>query len=150
VTLYYTLQRISNYVSGQKIEVGGLRVKPDMIYAGSQANFHVDFQTKSDVYLRDIAVTIYAQERVGSAFSTNPASVVIDHRITHEKTFLKPFDELLTAGRWVTFDCALPVAADAPPSFVSENNVLEWFVKVRLDFKGWPDWVESIPITILP
>jgi hypothetical protein len=122
-------------------------VKPAIVYAGSKVICHLDFSTKSEVYLRRIKASIFAQERVvrllGTSYST-------EYHIVNERTFFKSFEEKFAAGRRISFECALPVDPDAPPTFNSKNNGLEWNVKVQVDLKGWPDWVEIIPITLLP
>jgi len=75
---------------------------------------------------------------------------VTDFHLIEEKSHTKSFNEDLEAGRLITFDCTLPVHPDAPATFSSTNNNLEWTVMLKVNIKGWPDWEKTLPITMLP
>lgn len=121
--------------------------KPDTVHRGSRVNCRLKFQARENVYLRDVEAFICAKERVTVLRAT--ALVTLEHEISR-KGFVKTFDEELSAGMTVSFECSLPVQADAPASFVSRNNALEWFVEVRVNSRGQSGLTERIPVIVLP
>lgn len=141
------LQAIIRNAYKRKLEVGEFWVKPASVYPGGQIHCHVEFRTKRECYLRSVKASICARERVTRTVGTN---AVAEEHILDEETYMRPFDQDLPAGRWTTFDCELPVEPDAPATFISYRNRLEWTVTMKADLKAWPDWVKTFPITVLP
>lgn len=141
------LRRVIRHAYKRKLEVGGLWVNPTSVCAGGQVVCHVDFRAKGEVHLGGIRATLYAQESVTRPSGT---TVTTDYHVVKQRTFERPFNERLSPGTQILIDCAVPVEQDASATFVSKNNRLDWFVKVQVDLKRWPDWVETFPITVLP
>jgi hypothetical protein len=127
--------------------MGRVWVKPDIVHSREQINCHIDFRAKRDVYLRNIKASIQAQERVSRTVGTTTQT---DCHTVSERTLVKPFDEKLSEGRSIAFDCALPVEADAPTTFASPNNQLEWEIKLEVELGRWLGWDKTFPITVLP
>ena len=127
--------------------MGGVWVKPAIVYPGGHVNCHVDFRTKKEVYLHRIKASIQAQERVSRTLGTTTAT---ESYTVSESTVVKPFGEQISEGRSISFDCALPVEADAPATFDSTNNHLEWEIKLEVELEGWLGWDKTFPITVLP
>lgn len=138
---------VSTYAFRRRLEMGGVWVKPVTAHPGDQINCHVDFRVKREVYLRNIKASIQAQERVSRRVGTTTST---DYHTISERTLVKPFDEQLSEGRSVSFDCVLPVEADAPATFDSMNNHLEWEIKLEVELERWLGWDKTFPITILP
>jgi hypothetical protein len=131
----------------RKLKIGEVWVKPASVYGGSEVYCHVDFIAKRMVHLRSIKASISIRERISRTAGTTTET---ETHILDEKTHTRPFNEDLAEGRWIAFDCALPVGSDAPATFSSNNNALEWIVMMRAELKGWPAWQKSFPITVLP
>jgi hypothetical protein len=131
----------------RKLKFGDVWVKPAMVYGGSAVYCHVDFIAKRQFHLRNIEASISIRERITRTAGTNTET---ETHILDEKTYTRPFNEDLLEGRWIAFDCALPVGSDEPATFSSSNNALEWTVTMKADLKGWPAWQKSFPITVLP
>lgn len=138
---------VSAYAFRRRLEMGGVWVKPAIAQPGGQINCHIDFLAKRDVYLRNIKASIQAQERVSRRMGTTTET---EQHIVSERTLEKPFDEQVSQGRSISFECMLPVEVDAPPSFVSRNNQLEWTIKLEVELESWLGWDKTFPITILP
>jgi hypothetical protein len=130
----------------RKLKLGETWVRPARVYGGSEVYCHVDFVARQGFHLRSIIASISSRERISRTAGT--ASVTEIH-VLDEKTYSRPFNEDLSEGRWVAFDCALPVGPDAPASFSSTNNALEWIVTMKAELKGWPAWQKTFPITVL-
>jgi hypothetical protein len=48
------------------------------------------------------------------------------------------------------FTLPLQVPADAPSTFYAPDNALHWFIRVHIEIRDWPDWLEEFPITVVP
>ena len=127
--------------------MGGVWVKPTIVYPGGRVNCHIDFRVKREVYLHNIKASIYAQECVSRTVGTTTQT---DYHTVSERTLVKPFDEKLSEGRLISFGCVLPVQADAPATFASPNNQLEWKIKLEVELGRWLGWDKTFPITVLP
>jgi hypothetical protein len=138
---------VVTYAFRQRLEMGGVWVKPAIVYPGCHVNCHVDFRTKKEAYLHNIKASIYAQECVSRTVGTTTQT---DHYTVSERTLVKPFDEQVSEGRSISFDCVLPVEADAPATFDSTNNHLEWKIRLEVELERWLGWDKTFPITVLP
>lgn len=135
------------YAYRRKLKLGEVWVRPASVYRGSEVYCHVDFVAKREVHLRSIMASISVRERISRTAGT---STVTETHVLDEKSYTRPFNEDLSEGRWIAFDCTLPVGPDAPSSFSSTNNALEWIVTMKAELKGWPAWQKTFPITVLP
>lgn len=131
----------------RKLQLGEVWVRPDSVYAGSKIHGHVDFVAKRAVHLSGISASISARERIRRTVGTTTTTEI---HVLDEKTYTRSFNEDLAEGRRIAFDCALPVGAEAPATFSSINNALEWTVMMKAELKGWPAWQKTLPITVLP
>lgn len=131
----------------RKLDVSEPSVEPGIVYPGGRVNCRLDFRVKQDVYLHSIEASIYAKEQV--TFAQGTTSQTEQHEVSR-RSFARTFDEQLSSGRSIIFECPLPVPADAPPSFKSGHNVVEWFVDLRVNLQGWPGLTRKFPITVLP
>ncbi len=131
----------------RKLEAAELRVTPATVFAGGWIGCHAEFRARGEVHCRGIKASVRAQERVRSLIGTTPST---SYHIVAERAFVRSLDEHLLAGRWISIDCSIPLAADAPPTFSSKNNALDWSIRLQVDLKGWPDWSETFELTVLP
>lgn len=44
----------------------------------------------------------------------------------------------------------VPIPPRAAPSFKSANNEVKWYVELRVDIPGWPDWTLDVEVAVLP
>lgn len=131
----------------RKLAVKEACVEPGITYAGSRTDCRLEFQVKRDVYLHKIEARIASEERATQGSGTTATTA------THELysvRFGRQFNERLLSGRVISFECPLPIPADAPASFTSAKNAVEWFVDLKLELKGWPGLQKHFPITVLP
>jgi hypothetical protein len=54
------------------------------------------------------------------------------------------------AGSEVRRDGNFQIPVDAMHSFESQNNKLQWLVRVHVDVQEWPDMIEAYDLTVLP
>ena len=131
----------------RKLKLGEVWVKPTSVYGGSEVKCHLDLVAKRGFHLRSIKASISIHERITMTAGTATETKI---HVLDEKTYSRPFNEDVTEGRWIAFDCALPVESDAPATFTSNNNALEWTVKMKAELRGWPAWQKTFPIVVLP
>ena len=131
----------------EKLEPGEVWVKPVTVWRGGAARSHVDFVVKRGFHLRNISATISARERVTLNFG---GEKLTSTNYLGEKVYIQDFNYDLSEGRRISFDCDLPVHPDAPATFSSTNNHLEWMVTLKVNIKAWPDWEKTLPIIVLP
>jgi hypothetical protein len=131
----------------RKFEICDLRVTPSQLYTGDKVTCRLQFQTKSKVYLDNIAAILSAEE---VAVSDDGSSSNTYTHVAYIKSLVKSYTENLIAGRLIYFNCVLPVLPDAPVTLSTGHNDIKWSVKVKLSFKRWPSWEKTIPITVLP
>lgn len=138
---------VSTYAFRRRLEMGRVWVKPAIAYPGEQISCHVDFRAKREVYLHNIKASIQAREHVSRTVGTTAQT---EQHTVSEKTLVKTFDEQLSQGRLISFDCTLPVEADAPATFDSTNNHLEWKIRLEVELERWLGWDKTFSITVLP
>jgi hypothetical protein len=129
------------------LEFGEVWIRPIKVNPGSDIRCHLDFVAKRNIHLGSITASILLRERVEKTQGTTKETRAV---IVEEKYCTRTFDEDLHEGRRVVFECTLPVASDAPPSFSSDNNRLEWIVTMSAELTGWPGWSRSFALTVSP
>lgn len=115
--------------------------------AGDRINFSVSFTPKSNIKINSASVKLLGQEVAVSGSGTN--------RTTHTHTFHDEKIPILAQNR---FSRGMPVEdrhhivipENAAPSFRAPDNKIEWSLVVEIDIPRWPDWVNSLSITVKP
>lgn len=130
-----------------KLKMGEVWLRPCVVFRGGEVSCHIEFVAKREFHLRSITASISSQERISR---TQGTSTVTETHVLGEKVYTRSYNENLSEGRWISFDCTLPIGPDAPASFSSNNNHLEWSVKIKAELKGWPAWWKSFTMTVLP
>ena len=143
----FSAQKLSRIRFIDKLEPGEVWVKPVCVWRGGIVRCHLDFISKRDFYLRNISASISAWERVTAPYDGEKLTSTNN---LGEKVYTQDFNQDVSQGRRVRFACDLPVHPDAPATFFSNNNHLEWTVTMNVKIKGWPHWEKTLPITVLP
>lgn len=146
IMLAVTVTRQYSYK--RKLDVREPRLEPDLLYPGGHVHCRWDLGIRQDVYLQSIEATISSKEWVSHA--TGGTSVVTEEYALGRKNIVKTYDEQLSSGRFVRFECSLPVEEDAAPSFTSAHSRLDWWVELRVNLQGWQGTTRHIPIAVLP
>jgi hypothetical protein len=128
-------------------EVSHLWMSPAQRYPGDWVICRLQFKTKRNVYLDNIAAKLIAEE---VAVSDDGSTSDTYRRDAYKQSFAKSYTENLSAGRLIEFSCDLPVLPGAPVTFSSTHNSIDWFVIIKMTFKGLPAWEKTVPITVLP
>lgn len=150
VALLVAWKAVPGFVRGaykSRLILKEFRSEPDLVVRGHTLSCHLELMTLRTVHLDSMRVVTLAQERFNRMAGSTP---VTDRHTVFERTFLKSIDEDVPAGREVALDCAVPVDEDAPVTFDSTCNGLEWYVKVGVSLRHWPDISAALPFTVVP
>lgn len=114
---------------------------------GDYLNFSVSFTPKSNISINAASVKLIGREVAVSGSGTN--------KTTHTHTFHKEETPILAQG---SFSSGMPVRdkrrleipGNAAPTFSTSDNQIEWSIVVLIDIPKWPDWEDSLSITVRP
>jgi hypothetical protein len=141
----YASSVISKAICKCMFEIRDLQVMPSDLYPGDWVTCRLQFQTKRTMYLDRITATLAAEEVAVTDAGSD--SITTTHTV-YVQSFVKSYTENLVARRLIYFDHVLPIMPDAPVTFKSRNNEIQWSVKVKIIFKRWLSWEKAIPITV--
>lgn len=116
-------------------------------FAGERINFTVSFTPKSNIQINSASVKLLGQEIAVSGSGTNTT--------THTHTFHDEIFPILAQNRFsggmpVRDKYLIDIPDNAAPSFVARDNKIEWSIVVEIDIPRWPDWINSLAITVKP
>ena len=114
---------------------------------GEMLNCQVIFTPKAALDLKHIICKLQGKEQVIRGSGTDKTTHT--HNL-YEQEETKLEDTRFSAGEKVEAKIDLTIPEDAAYTFMAVDNKLFWEVEVTIDVKGWPNWVQSYPITIQP
>ena len=122
-------------------------VEPKRVVAGESIRGQLRFTPKRNVSINSIHWTMSCLEKCSSGSGSN--------RKTYSHEIMKQTEQLsgqgqLKFGEPQSFEFAFPVPENAPPSLKFNDNELLWSCDMRIDIARWPDWVKSVPVTVIP
>jgi hypothetical protein len=125
----------------------GAQVTPGIVRPGEAVTCSLRFQPRANVDLSEATATLRGTEIVDwqSGDETHTRRCTISEQPV---TFAQ--DRRLMAGESITVEASLPVPANAPTTFMSAHQQVVWQVRLHLKLRGWPDWVQELPLIIRP
>lgn len=120
---------------------------PEQALPGETVPVSLSLRPASDVDVQEVTASLRGRERVVRGRGKHRT------RHTHE---LHEEQVVLTRGRRLQrrqeyrLEGALRLPPDAPPSLRVPDNRLDWEVEVHVAVAGWPDWVKTKRLTVLP
>ncbi len=124
-----------------------LSLGPRSIHPGGQITCEVRLQPPQPVVIKRVRAMIWCEESTIHDLGTN--EITRTSKVYKERTDVSQ-RVLLHPGELTTLSAQLLVPADAPLSFSTCNNKVEWFARVRVDVPWCPDWVEQYDLTVRP
>jgi hypothetical protein len=123
------------------------RLDPERVQPGSEVQGELVITPKKNVPINAIRLEFQAREQVVSGSGSN--------RTTHRHTLFEQSSTLqdeitLRANQEHRFPLSVTLPEDAPYSIDLDDNELIWSTKLRVDIPRWPDWVQELPLTVLP
>lgn len=122
---------------------------PEQVRPGETFPIAIAFTPRASGHLNGIIVTLNGRERATAGSGTNRRSRTND---LHKDETEDPgaTQQRLLPGKPLESKLELAIPADAAPSFYASDNVVQWRIKIRIDIPGWPDWVESRDVLVVP
>jgi hypothetical protein len=122
-------------------------VEPKRVAAGQTVQGQLRFTPKRNMSINGIQWTMACVEKCSSGSGSN--------RKTYSHDVLRQVQQLsgatqLRVGEPQAFNFSFSFPEDAPASLKFNDNELTWTCDLRIDIPKWPDWVKSIPVTVLP
>jgi hypothetical protein len=138
---------LRNHLAQQKLGRIEAWVQPDKVRPGNAVECIVTMPSQHVLRLQKITATLKAEERVMSGSG--------NHKSTHAHTLLEQTSEqtsynAVAQENKMQFTFSLPIPANAPSTFYAPDNALYWFIRVQIEIRDWPDWVEEFPVTVIP
>ena len=102
---------------------------------------------RRNVSVNGVTLNFQAREQCVSGSGSN--------RTTHKHVFFEKLETLqgtttLTAGQEHRFRFSVQLPENAPYSIDLDDNNLIWSTTLRVDIPRWPDWVQELPILVIP
>ena len=124
-----------------------LETTPWPLRPGDAFTHTIRFTPPRDLEADAITVTLIGLETMRRGQGTTSETL---RHVLHEHTATLAAHTTFPAGQPVTLDAALALPADAPPTFASGYNRLEWRVQTHLELLACPDWAEERLLPVLP
>lgn len=137
--LYPKVQEIA--VTKPEIHISSTNVK-----VGEHIVLNYSQRFKRDVDVNGLKFQLILRETAIYRRGTDTVTVthdnIINEFVLEGRTFNK--DHVLT-DQW---DIEIP--ADGMHTFKASRNRLQWYIRIKLDIKGWIDFVRDYEITVVP
>lgn len=143
--IFYKL--IQSSIAERKLGKVKCELLENILRPGDDLHFSISFEPASNVTINTASVRLVGKEVAISGSGTNTT--------THSHTFHSEEMPILMQGSFsggmpVRDKRRLKVPAGAAASFTASDNRLEWQLVVNIDIPKWPDWENSLSITVLP
>jgi hypothetical protein len=142
--LFWVLRPI---IARRKLGPVEAQVTPGIARPGEAVTCTIRFQPRANIDLGEAAATLRGMEIVDwqSGDETHTRRCIISEQPV---TFAQ--DRRLMAGESITVETSLPLPANAPTTFMSAHQQVLWQVRLHLKLRGWPDWVQELPLVVRP
>jgi len=114
---------------------------------GNNVKCSVLFTTRSQVNINGIEITLTGKEVAISGSGTNTSTHV--YRF-HEAKKSVARNGVVEKGICVNECVVFELPDDAAVSFKASANDIIWQVDVSIDILKWPDWIDTLPMTVVP
>lgn len=124
---------------------------PSTLRGGDTVEITTSFTPRTSGEINDIVTRLVAEEIV--LYTTTSGKNTSTTRITsirssQEQRIDGPIR--LRKGHPTVFKQSFVIPEDAPPSFMTSDNQLEWSAHLAIDIPSWPDWEDNHEIIISP
>ena len=144
VIFYKTIQ---SSIAERKLGKVKCDILENKLRPGDDLHFSIGFEPGSNITINAASVRLVGKEVAVSGSGTNTT--------THTYTFHSEEMPILTQGSFtrgmpVRDKRRLKIPADAAASFTVSDNRIEWQLVIDIDIPKWPDWENSLSISVLP
>lgn len=120
---------------------------PEQALPGETVPVSLSLHPAADVDVQEVTASLRGRERVVRGAGKHRTRHT--HELHEEKVVLAR-GRRLQQRRDYRLEGALRLPPDAPPSLQAPDNRLDWEVEVHVAVAGWPDWVRTERLTVVP
>lgn len=137
---------IQNKLAEKKIGKVEASLSKSLFHPGDTAKLNIKFTPQKTVKIKSIKAKITGEESA----SSQEGSDTIDHDYKISKEIYKiEGAKTLNAGYPVNYNVDIKIPNDAPPTFQSDNNEIEWSISIDIKIENCPDWCNEDEIRVL-
>jgi len=138
---------LSNKLAQRKLGEIEVNLDVDKVRAADTIECKVSLPSQHAARLQKIVATLKGEERVmtGSGNYRRLQTHTIHQHVVEQLSR----DAISDADK-LRLTVPLQIPATAPSTFHAPDNAVAWFIRVQIDIRGWPDWVQEFPLTIVP
>ncbi len=132
-----------------KYRLGDVRhhFSSEQVSPGEEVSGELIIQPRKNVPINGVTMHFQAREQCVSGSGSN--------RTTHKNVFFEKVETLqaettLRAGQEHRFPLSVRLPEDAAYTIDLDDNDLIWSATLRVDIPRWPDWVQEIPLAVVP
>lgn len=136
---------VRQYLAMQKLGEVKLKTNLSTYRSGENIVFKLNFSPKANIKINGIVAYLLLEEVAISGSGTN--------RSTHRRPFR--YSELRLDGPFLFYSGGafeksgeVQIPEHSMHSFKSNNNSLLWYLIIKIDVDGWPDWERKEPILV--
>ncbi len=146
VGLVMSYKFIQSYLAEKKLGQVKYKLNTNLLKPGDNVKCTVSFTPRKAIYINSITVSLTGREVAVSGSGTNES--------TYRHRFHIKQQSMLRTGRvekgmHIHDSSRFEIPADAVASFKTKNNDIIWEINIQIDISKWPDWINTIPITVV-
>lgn len=119
----------------------------DTVSPGEMVEGELKIRPNKSVAINAITLRLQSLEKVVSGSGSNRTT---HKHVIHDQTILLQDSSTLSAGETHCFPLRIDLPEDAAFSLDLSDNKLLWNATLRVDIPRWPDWVQEIPVAVVP
>ena len=128
-----------------------VEVSPTPLRPGESVTCAVRLQPRGSIKLTEATAKITATEyAIGRTGNADGAITQTLKQVVHQSSATMVTERTIRGGESAVLTAVLNIPPDAPCTFWGGNNKLIWTLVVEIKMKRWPDWSQSIPLTVRP
>ncbi len=145
--VFIVFHLLRNRLARRKLGNVEFSIDPARLRASEGFRAQVRFEPQQLLRLKGIELCLLGREVVVVGLGTRRR--ILTHTLYEEKIELLEGEGSLFPGRQVEYEKNVQVPAGAAPSFCLTDNRVEWWVQLKVDIPGWPDYVERRTIWVV-
>jgi hypothetical protein len=147
---------LRRFLATRRLGTPKIAIEPQVAAPGQPVTLSFGLQPSRPLKLNKIEVTLSAEEKVVysetyySQGKSRTRSVTLRHTAFTARPPVALDEGALAAGQPTTLGTVVDIPAAGPCSLALRNHWVSWTATLRFDLEGWPDYVRSYPLAVLP
>ncbi|HOX44360.1 MAG TPA: hypothetical protein PK668_12225 [Myxococcota bacterium] len=147
---------LRRFLATRRLGVPKVTIDPQVVAPGQPMTFSFGLSPSKPLKLNKVEVAIAAEEKVVyyetyySQGKTRTRSVTLRHTAFTATPPVQIDQGALASGAPCTLGTVVDIPAAGPCSLALNNHSITWSCSVKFDIEGWPDYVTSYELAVLP